>query len=63
MPVAAGTFPSAAATARTGGEVPLHVVTMGIATILEARHCLLVAHGEAKAHAGVSRAVEALRGI
>ena len=34
-----------------GGEVPLHVVTMGIATILEARHCLLVADGAAKAKA------------
>lgn len=34
-----------------GGEVPLHVVTMGIATILEARHCLLVADGDSKAHA------------
>jgi glucosamine-6-phosphate deaminase len=38
-------------------EVPLHVVTMGIATLLEARHCLLVADGTAKAHA-VARMVE-----
>jgi glucosamine-6-phosphate deaminase len=38
-------------------EVPLHVVTMGIATILEARHCLLVADGPAKAVA-VARMVE-----
>jgi glucosamine-6-phosphate deaminase len=40
-----------------GDEVPLHVVTMGIATILEARHCLLVADGPAKADA-VARMVE-----
>ena len=40
-----------------GDEVPLHVVTMGIGTILEARHCLLVAHGPAKADA-VARMVE-----
>ena len=40
-----------------GAEVPLHVVTMGIATILEARHCLLVADGPAKADA-VARMVE-----
>lgn len=32
-------------------EVPLHVVTMGIGTILEARHCVLVADGPAKADA------------
>jgi glucosamine-6-phosphate deaminase len=38
-------------------EVPLHVVTMGIATLLEARHCLLVADGPAKADA-VARTVE-----
>ena len=38
-------------------EVPLHVVTMGIGTILEARHCLLVADGSAKAGA-VARMVE-----
>jgi glucosamine-6-phosphate deaminase len=40
-----------------GDEVPLHVVTMGIGTILEARHCLLVADGSAKADA-VARMVE-----
>jgi glucosamine-6-phosphate deaminase len=38
-------------------EVPLHVVTLGIGTILEARHCLLVADGSAKADA-VARMVE-----
>src|SRR5688572_11731193 len=40
-----------------GGEVPLHVVTMGIGTILDARQCLLVADGAAKADA-VARMVE-----
>ena len=40
-----------------GSEVPLHVVTMGIGTILDARHCLLVADGSAKADA-VARMVE-----
>jgi len=40
-----------------GDEVPRHVVTMGIGTILEARHCLLVADGSAKADA-VARMVE-----
>lgn len=41
-----------------GGEpVPLHVVTMGIGTILDARHCVLVATGRHKADA-VARAVE-----
>jgi glucosamine-6-phosphate deaminase len=40
-----------------GDEVPLHVVTMGIGTILEARHCLLVADGSVKADA-VARMVE-----
>jgi glucosamine-6-phosphate deaminase len=36
-----------------GGEeqVPHHVITMGIGTILEARHCLLLALGRKKAHA------------
>jgi glucosamine-6-phosphate deaminase len=38
-------------------EVPLHVVTMGIGTILEARYCLLVADGSAKADA-IARMVE-----
>jgi glucosamine-6-phosphate deaminase len=31
------------------GSAPLHVVTMGIGTILEAKHCLMVATGRAKA--------------
>lgn len=31
--------------------VPRHAITMGIGTILEARRCLLVATGRAKAHA------------
>lgn len=48
----------AANRSRFGGEdVPLHVVTMGIGTILQARHCLLVADGAAKADA-VARMVE-----
>ncbi|HXJ52480.1 MAG TPA: glucosamine-6-phosphate deaminase [Burkholderiales bacterium] len=38
-------------------QVPLHVVTMGIATLLEARHCLLIADGPAKA-AAVAQMVE-----
>ncbi|MGA3266891.1 MAG: glucosamine-6-phosphate deaminase [Verrucomicrobiota bacterium] len=42
-----------------GGEeqVPHHVITMGIGTISEARHCLLLAFGKTKAHA-VAAAVE-----
>lgn len=42
-----------------GGEknVPLHAVTMGIGTILEARHCLLLAFGGKKARA-IAEAVE-----
>ena len=32
-------------------EVPRHVVTMGIATIMESRHCLLLASGAKKADA------------
>lgn len=32
-------------------EVPRHVITMGIGTILESRHCLVLALGEAKASA------------
>ncbi|MDQ3624148.1 MAG: glucosamine-6-phosphate deaminase [Verrucomicrobiota bacterium] len=32
-------------------EVPRHVITMGVGTILEARHCLVLATGENKAHA------------
>ena len=38
-------------------SVPTHSVTMGIGTILEARHCLLMAFGEGKKEA-VTRAVE-----
>ena len=42
-----------------GGEdqVPHHVVTMGIGTIMDARHCVLLAFGRAKARA-VAAAVE-----
>ena len=29
----------------------MHVLTMGIATIMEARHCLLLAYGKSKAPA------------
>ena len=32
-------------------EVPRHVITMGVGTIMEARHCLVLATGEAKAQA------------
>lgn len=32
-------------------EVPRHVITMGVGTILEARHCVVLAFGEKKAHA------------
>ncbi|XHR27926.1 MAG: glucosamine-6-phosphate deaminase [Chthoniobacteraceae bacterium] len=32
-------------------EVPRHVITMGVGTILEARHCLVLAFGEQKARA------------
>jgi glucosamine-6-phosphate deaminase len=39
------------------GELPRHVITMGVATILEARRCLLLATGARKAGA-VARAVE-----
>lgn len=38
-------------------EVPRHVITMGIATIMEARHCVVLAVGEAKAGA-VAKMVE-----
>jgi glucosamine-6-phosphate deaminase len=31
--------------------VPHHVITMGIGTILESRHCVLLAYGKNKAHA------------
>lgn len=42
-----------------GGQekVPHHVITMGIGTILEARHCLLLAFGKKKARA-IAEAVE-----
>ena len=32
-------------------DVPRHVVTMGIATVMETRHCLLLANGPKKADA------------
>jgi glucosamine-6-phosphate deaminase len=38
-------------------KVPRHVITMGVGTIMDARHCLLLATGEAKAEA-VARMVE-----
>jgi glucosamine-6-phosphate deaminase len=38
-------------------KVPHHVITMGIGTILEARHCVLLAFGKAKARA-IAEAVE-----
>jgi len=38
-------------------EVPRHVVTMGVGTILDARHCLVLAFGERKA-AAVAAMVE-----
>ena len=38
-------------------DVPRHVVTQGVGTILDARHLVLLASGEAKAEA-VARAVE-----
>ncbi|HEX3889314.1 MAG TPA: glucosamine-6-phosphate deaminase [Verrucomicrobiae bacterium] len=38
-------------------EVPHHVITMGIGTILESRHCLLLAFGKQKARA-IAEAVE-----
>ena len=40
-----------------GEEVPTHVLTMGVGTIMEARRCLLVAFGDRKAPA-VARMVE-----
>ena len=39
------------------GEVPRHVITMGVGTILDARRCLVLAFGEAKA-AAVAAMVE-----
>lgn len=38
-------------------KVPRHVITMGVGTIMETRHCLLLATGEAKAEA-VARMAE-----
>lgn len=38
-------------------KVPHHVITMGIGTILDARHCVLMAFGKNKAHA-IAEAVE-----
>ena len=38
-------------------EVPFHVITVGIGTILESRHCVLLAFGKNKAHA-IAEAVE-----
>lgn len=40
-----------------GESVPMHVLTMGIATIMEARRCLLLAYGKGKAPA-IACAVE-----
>ncbi len=39
------------------GEVPTHAITMGIATIMEAKRIILLASGEAKAEA-VSKAIK-----
>lgn len=33
------------------GPIPRHVITMGIGTIMEARHCLIIASGQHKARA------------
>ena len=38
-------------------EVPFHVITMGIGTILDSRHCVLLAFGKNKARA-IAEAVE-----
>ena len=35
----------------------MHVLTMGVATIMEARHCLLLAYGKGKS-AAIAAAVE-----
>jgi glucosamine-6-phosphate deaminase len=42
---------------QTRAEVPHHVITMGVGTILDARRCLVLAFGEAKA-AAVAAMVE-----
>jgi glucosamine-6-phosphate deaminase len=39
------------------GDVPRYAITMGVGTILEARHCLLVASGENKAEP-IAQAIE-----
>ena len=39
-----------------GEEVPQHVIIMGLGTIMKSRMCLLLAFGEAKAHAVWPRA-------
>ena len=41
----------------TAAEVPLHVITMGVGTIMDARQVLLLAFGERKARA-IADAVE-----
>jgi glucosamine-6-phosphate deaminase len=41
----------------SSGEVPMHVLTMGLGTIMEARHCVLLAFGNKKADA-VAKMVE-----
>ncbi len=38
-------------------DVPIYAITMGVGTILEARHCLLLANGKKKAQA-IAQAVE-----
>lgn len=38
-------------------EVPRYAITMGVGTILEARHCLLIASGESKAEP-IAKAIE-----
>ncbi len=38
-------------------DVPIYAITMGVGTILEARHCLLLASGTSKAHP-IAQAVE-----
>jgi glucosamine-6-phosphate deaminase len=41
----------------SGEEVPRHVITMGIGTVPDSRHCLMLAFGANKAHA-IAAAVE-----
>jgi glucosamine-6-phosphate deaminase len=43
--------------AAAGATAPRHVITMGVATILEARRCLLLAYGRKKA-AAVAKMIE-----